>query len=166
MAMLKLPIFAMGTTDEINASIAEGGYLYDKTAIMYVYNTDTGMLAFIHPLEKVVHYIVGNNKTHVLRLDTLPPVSEGDTEVLYIVNDIVYTFNGTEYLPTYKELSDVVSGKADKATTLEGYGITDADTSEEVNKKISDALGAITEGETVAEYVVSQIEDAISITRA
>ena len=36
-----------------------------------------------------------------------------------------------------------LSNKANNATTLEGYGITDAYTSEEVDQKISDALGSI-----------------------
>lgn len=166
MAMLKLPIFAMGTTEEITNAISEDGYLYDKTTIMYVFDTDTNMLAFIHPTEKVIHYIVGNNKTQVLRLSELPEVSEGDEEVLYIVDNIVYTFNGTEYVETYSTLAEVVEGKADAATTLEGYGITDADTSEEVDEKITSALGDITDGETVAEYIAEQIEEALTITRA
>lgn len=43
---------------------------------------------------------------------------------------------------TYATIT-TVNGKADKATTLSGYGITDAYTSEEVDQKISDVLGTI-----------------------
>lgn len=38
---------------------------------------------------------------------------------------------------TKKALSDGLGGKADKATTLAGYGITDAFTKEEINGKLS-----------------------------
>lgn len=44
-----------------------------------------------------------------------------------------------------------IAKKADKATTLEGYGITDAYTKEEANKKIEDALKTATGGESAAD---------------
>ena len=40
-------------------------------------------------------------------------------------------------------LSNVVNDKADKATTLAGYGITDSMTATAINKAISDAVGEI-----------------------
>ena len=42
------------------------------------------------------------------------------------------------------------NGKADKATTLEGYGITDAYTEAEVDQKIADAVRSATGGESAA----------------
>lgn len=42
------------------------------------------------------------------------------------------------------------SGKADKATTLGGYGITDAYTTAQTDQKIADALSAATGGESAA----------------
>lgn len=50
--------------------------------------------------------------------------------------------------------------KADKATTLAGYGITNADTSAEVDAKISNAIGDIGGGSTISEYVNDQIEQS------
>ena len=47
--------------------------------------------------------------------------------------------------------ADEIAKKADKATTLEGYGITDAYTKEEANKKIEDALKNATGGESAAD---------------
>lgn len=41
-------------------------------------------------------------------------------------------------------LSNVVNGKADTATTLAGYGITDAMTSTQINTAIANAVGDIT----------------------
>lgn len=48
-----------------------------------------------------------------------------------------------------------IAKKADKATTLEGYGITDAYTKEEANQKIEDALKAATGGESASDVKVA-----------
>ena len=47
-------------------------------------------------------------------------------------------------------LTAAVGNKADKATTLTGYGITDAYTKTEVDTKISDAISSATGGESAA----------------
>lgn len=47
-------------------------------------------------------------------------------------------------------LETTVTGKADKATTLEGYGITDAYTKTETDTKIADAVKSATGGESAA----------------
>lgn len=48
-----------------------------------------------------------------------------------------------------------IAKKADKATTLAGYGITDAYTKEEANQKIEDALKAATGGESASDVKVA-----------
>lgn len=58
------------------------------------------------------------------------------------------------YIAEHKEVSDALSAavgnKADKATTLAGYGIGDAYTKAETDTKISDAVAAATGGESAA----------------
>ena len=58
------------------------------------------------------------------------------------------------YIAEHKEAADAltaaVGNKADKATTLSGYGITDAYTKTEVDTKISDAISEATGGESAA----------------
>ena len=58
------------------------------------------------------------------------------------------------YIAEHKEAADAltaaVGNKADKATTLSGYGITDAYTKKEVDTKISDAISEATGGESAA----------------
>ena len=144
--MLKLPLFTMGTLENIQKQLSNDGYFDDMSTIMYAYIKDTEQLAFIHPSDKKIHLIVGNNKKLVQRLNSLPSVQDGDSEVLYICNNIVYMFDGEEYIPTYRELEsrldDIeaeLSQKADKATTIEGYGIEDAYTSEQVNTIVDSA---------------------------
>lgn len=73
-------------------------------------------------------------------IDALRQEMLGDTPV-----EAYNTFTElAAYISEHKEVSDAltaaVGNKADKATTLAGYGITDACTSSETDQKISDAL--------------------------
>lgn len=47
-------------------------------------------------------------------------------------------------------LNDAIGSKANKATTLEGYGITDSMTATQITKAIEDALSSATGGESAA----------------
>ena len=59
-----------------------------------------------------------------------------------------------QYIAEHKEVSDAltaaIGNKADKATTLSGYGITDAYTKTETDTKISEAVATATGGESAA----------------
>lgn len=59
------------------------------------------------------------------------------------------------YIAEHQDVSDALSAaigtKADKATTLAGYGIGDAYTKTQVDTKIADAISAATGGESAAE---------------
>lgn len=52
-------------------------------------------------------------------------------------------------------LNAAIGNKADKATTLEGYGITDSMTATQINKAIADALATATGGESAADVKVA-----------
>ena len=58
------------------------------------------------------------------------------------------------YITEHQEVSDAltaaIGNKADKATTLSGYGITDAYTKTETDAKISEAVATATGGESAA----------------
>lgn len=83
-------------------------------------------------------------------IDALRQEMLGDTPV-----EAYNTFTElAEYISTHKEAADAltaaVGDKADKATTLSGYGITDAYTMTQVDTKISDAISNATGGESAA----------------
>lgn len=63
------------------------------------------------------------------------------------------------YIASHQEVSDALTAaigqKADKATTISGYGITDAYTKTETDKKISDAISSATGGESAASVKAS-----------
>ena len=52
-------------------------------------------------------------------------------------------------------LNAAIGNKADKATTLAGYGITDSMTATQINKAIEDALATATGGESAADVKVA-----------
>ena len=84
-------------------------------------------------------------------IDALRQEMLGDTPV-----EAYNTFTElAAYIAEHKEAADAltaaVGNKADKATTLAGYGITDAYTKTEVEGKISDAISAATGGVSAAD---------------
>lgn len=88
-------------------------------------------------------------------IDALRQEMLGDTPV-----EAYNTFTElAEYIAEHKEISDALSAaigtKADKATTLAGYGIADAYTKTEADQKIADALAAATGGESAADVKVA-----------
>lgn len=88
-------------------------------------------------------------------IDALRQEMLGDTPV-----EAYNTFTElAAYIAEHQEVSDALSAaigtKADKATTLAGYGIGDAYTKTETDQKISDALAAATGGESAADVKVA-----------
>lgn len=100
MATIKIPIFAKASNISVLEQALTDGVLMDIDRICWAYISDDGTLAYVDP-DKNIYKIKGDNKVVVRNLNALPSVSEGDTEVLYVVNDIVYTFNGEEYKPSF-----------------------------------------------------------------
>ena len=83
-------------------------------------------------------------------VDALRQEMLGDTPV-----EAYNTFTEmAQYIAEHQEVSDAlteaIGNKADKATSLAGYGITDAYTKTEVDQKIADAVSDATGGESAA----------------
>lgn len=88
-------------------------------------------------------------------IDALRQEMLGDTPV-----EAYNTFTElAAYISEHQEAADAltaaVGNKADKATTISGYGITDAYTKTEVDTKISDAIASATGGESAASVKAS-----------
>lgn len=88
-------------------------------------------------------------------IDALRQEMLGDTPV-----DAYNTFTElAAYIEAHQEVSDALSAaigtKADKATTLAGYGIGDAYTKTQVDTKIADAISTATGGESAASVKAS-----------
>ena len=111
---MNLPTFAAGNYDKIQASIESSLIKYPA----YVYIRDQKKLAFIDK-DNSINVIIGDNKTQVLNVETLPEIADGDTEVLYIYQGIVYVFTGTEYKPMYVDHTSEIEGLKTRVETLE-----------------------------------------------
>lgn len=98
---------------------------------------------------------LASNESVTNAIDALRQEMLGDTPV-----EAYNTFTElAAYIEEHGEVSDALSAaigtKADKATTLAGYGITDAYTSTQVDSKIADAISAATGGESAADVKAS-----------
>lgn len=103
MAQLRLPIFAKASNVSVLEQALNGGVLQDIDRICWTFIVEEGILVYVDP-DKQIHRIKGDNKVVVQKVDALPSVADGDTEVLYVLDDVVYTFNGTEFKPSFYEV--------------------------------------------------------------
>ena len=95
-----LPTFAAGEFYKIQVAIDVGVLTYPS----YVYIRDERKLAFIDQ-DLSINRIIGDNEEQVVSVETLPSVEEAKENVLYIFEGIVYIFNGTEFMPMYKDVT-------------------------------------------------------------
>lgn len=117
---MALPKFAAGEYYKIQSAVDSGILTYPS----WVYVRDKTMMAFIDQ-DSSINLIEGNEK-QVVKVDVLPSVDDAKEDVLYIFEGIVYTFNGTEFTPMYKDVTEELEQiKADiealtgRVTTLE-----------------------------------------------
>ena len=104
-----LPTFAAGEFYKIQAAIDVGVLTYPS----YVYIRDERKLAFIAQ-DLSNNRIIGDNEEQVVSVEALPSVEEAKKNVLYILDGIVYAFNGTDFTPQYKDVtSDIEQLKID-----------------------------------------------------
>lgn len=143
-----LPLFVSGNQETIEAAVAEGGVLYTLDSICYGYGKDTGKLCYID-LDHNIHWIVGNNKPLVQRVDALP--ATGDADVLYILGTTVYQWDPLiqAYVPTYKDVSDQLEALTETVQSLSGTvtglaaEVAQRPTYDEVNTAISSAVNPV-----------------------
>lgn len=133
-------------TEEINAAI--NGLINGAPE---TYNT----------LKEISDYIAAHEDVvEALNAAIGAKASQADLTALQgVVNGIKSTVDGLGALATKdvvaesdlgEALASKINGKADKATTLAGYGITDAYTGEVIDQKIADAVRNATGGESAA----------------
>lgn len=96
-----LPTFAAGEFYKIQAAIDVGVLTYPS----YVFIRDECKLAFIDQ-DLSINRIVGDNEKQVVNVEVLPNVENAKEDVLYIFKGIVYTFNGTNFTPMYKDVTE------------------------------------------------------------
>lgn len=145
MAQLILPIFAKASTVSVLEQALTDGALKDIDRICWVYIVDDGTLAYVDP-DKNVYKIKGDNKVVVRKLNELPSVSDGDSEVLYIVDDVVYTFDGREYKPSFYNIQielDALKNQVDSIDTRLDIAEMNINTIQETLSNLGVTINAI-----------------------
>lgn len=64
------------------------------------------------------------------------------TKFLNLDTDPTLSANSDYFIPSQKAIKTAVDKKADKSNSLEGYGIDDAYTKEEVDNLLTDSVGS------------------------
>ena len=95
-------------------------------------DSKTGRLAFVDQNNEI-KFIRGENKQYILNVNTLPDISEGDIDVLYIVDEAVYMFNGKEYVSINGISIDDFEALIEKVSAIEKDVATKASTDEVKN---------------------------------
>jgi hypothetical protein len=157
----KLPYFMQGNEKDLVYHLTKGKYAnLDRAA--YVYIQDTGQLAYVD-IHKNIHKIVGNNKSQVVNVTTLPPPSDAQSDVLYICGNVVYIYDADSggYYPTYQNVSDRVDNL--EATVNELIALGDVLSNNVAN--IQDELDKIPIRELVGTLdnpiIISDLSDGI-----
>lgn len=131
-----MSFFSASSEEKVLAAITNGVAQYP--AYVFIRNADgaTGRLGFVDQ-NNVFKYVVDEeDKKQVVKLDALPDVSEGDVEVLYIVDGVVYTFTGTEFKPQFVDHTADFEALNDKIAALEDKDVELAGQIEVLDKKI------------------------------
>ena len=104
---LQTPLFAKSSTYSVLEKAVAEGKLSTTQRAVYCFIEDTGKLYRVDA-DKTIKPIVGENASQVERVDTLPPVAAGNTSSLYILGNVVYTFDGEAYYPTYQAITEAI----------------------------------------------------------
>lgn len=112
---MSLPTFAAGDYVKIQAAIDIGVLKYPS----YVFIRDECKLAFIDQ-DLSINRIKGDNDKSVISVDELPDISEASKDILYILDGIVYTFDGTDFNPMYKDVTSELEQIKEQIEALTG----------------------------------------------
>lgn len=114
----QMAFYAASSIDKINAAISSGQVSYPAYVFIRSENETIGQLGFVDK-DNTLRLIKGENKQQVVNVNELPDVSDGDQEVLYICNGIVYSFDGKQFIPSYKDNTAEIEALTKKVGTIE-----------------------------------------------
>lgn len=162
MAMIKNPFFARASTYEVMAKAFEpGGIFYDLDRIAYIFVLDTGFLYHVS-VDKVIRPVVGDNPKYVQRFDELPPITEADEGLLYIVGDVVYSFYDGAYHPTYEAVLGRISEVEEEFDKLSAdYQQFKTDITSDLNTFKTDVESEISSFKTEVQDDIAEINTAV-----
>lgn len=134
----QMTFYASNSIDKIRAAIEAKTVQYPAYVFLRAEDgSANGRLAFVDQ-GNVLKFITGEeSKKQVVSLDALPEVSAGDKEVLYVVDGIVYTFDGEKYRSQYVDHTKELEALDERLTGVESSLEEIADDIAELEEKTS-----------------------------
>ncbi len=134
---MKVPYFGRGKAESLDRALTTGRFKDGLDKALFFFATDTKQWVLVDT-DKVIHKINSyegapgpGGEGNVKRVEVLPPVLEGDKETLYIMGNVVYTFDGTAYYPTY---NDVIGMLPAETTVVEYVNTVATETVDNANQ--------------------------------
>lgn len=117
----QMAFFAANTLEKLKENISAGKVSYPAYVFIRDEGADTGRLAFIDQ-GNVIKLIndgeeSAEQKKQVVKVDALPET--GDVETLYILDGIVYVFDGTEFKAQYVDHTAELEALDERITIVE-----------------------------------------------
>ena len=160
--MPKMPTFARGSTTQIETSIESGVLTYPS----YVFFDDTETFGFLDE-DMCIHKIHGDNIKYV---EELPRTEDALSNILYIKNNDIYIFNGTDFYLIQNEATNdrkgmiKLSGNTFNNTTLTGSTSINGENAYVNSSEIAALGNAVTKNAQVNGQTISENADTVNIT--
>ncbi len=116
---LKIPYFGRGKAESLVRALTTGRFKDGLDKALFYFATDTKQWVLVD-IDKTIHRITSyegqptppgpGGEGSVKRVDELPPITEGNTETVYLLGDKIYTFNGREYVSIDNEIGTLPEG--------------------------------------------------------
>ena len=155
-----LPLFVAGKETSIIAAVAPGGVLHDLDGIAYGFAKDTNRCCYI-TLDHEIQWMIGANKPLVQKVNSLP--TEGDPEVLYIMNGTVYSWDAENsmWVPTYQDITEQLSAVTELVNSLSEV-VTDLTTQVSELPTVDMVNGVVASGvQSAKEYADDAVDVAV-----
>ena len=148
---MKIPYFARGKAESLDRALTTGRFADGLDKALFFFSTDTKQWVLVDT-DKTIYKINSyegqptppgpGGEGNVKRVEVLPPILEADTETLYIMGKVVYSFDGNAFYPTYQDCYDRIIGILPEGKTVIEY----------VNEAREEAIGSANQ------YTDEQIE--------
>lgn len=139
----KYPTSISQTDGKISTTYTDFSSTYSATGTAGV--NGKAIAAALGTLDVSDTAVSGKYVSQVTETDGKIAVTRASLPTSLPASDTTSTYSATGTAPVNgKAVASAISNKADKSTTLSGYGITNAYTKTEVDSAISDAIGEIT----------------------
>lgn len=114
----QMAFFAADSLEVLQSAIENGTVSYPAYVFIRDAGDSSGQLMYIDK-NNTVKQVKNESKKQVVNVESLPDISDGDSEVLYICKGVVYSFDGEKYIPAYKDHTSEIESLTEKITTLE-----------------------------------------------